>query len=260
MIVRGNINATNRLLPPSGVLDREEEMTRFAQAVLVLVALGVAAPAVAEAEPGLPCMNGQAAIDELIGRSAVSPVWKERPAGEGFSFTRLRIAEEGAGVVDKAREFLTVHRALWCVQDAALEVTGSDRSDGGSVVRAQLTIGGLPVVDAGLRLVFNGDDEVSALHSDMPAKMTVHGAFVLTPEEGRAATATAAPLSRESDGAAHGKCSAVYLRIGRRLAPAYRCALVTPDIVSSRAVFVSAGDGQLLAVRPLAVGRSEVGR
>ena len=52
----------------------------------------------------------------------------------------------------------------------------------------------------------------------------------------------------------------VYFRVGRRLVPAYRCAIVTADLVSSFAVFVNAGDGDVLTVRPLAISESEEGR
>lgn len=234
-------------------------MMRCAQAFMVFVALGFVVPVVLAEDRDVPCPETQAALEALISRSSRSPVWKVSGAGEGFSLTRLLIAEDGADPADKARRFLATHRDLWCVGDAALEVTDYDRSNGGSVVRARLTVGEIPVVDAGVRLKFTRAGQVSAVYSGMPSRMELDGTFALTREEAGAAAA-GAPGLKKSGGVAGGECSAVYFRIGRRLVPAYRCALVAPDIISSHAVFVSAVDGDLIAVRPMAIGKPEVER
>ena len=235
-------------------------MIRFAVAIAALLLLVIAAPAIRAGDPERPCGDGASALDVLKSRSTEAPVWKERRAGEGFSLTRLRIAEDGRDVEERAQRFLELHRAVWCVQNSALEISTVDRSDAGALVRARLTVGGLPVVDAGLRLRFNRVEQVVAVHSDMPRRMEVSGEFALTPEEGRAAAIAGAPVPKAAGGTAGKECSMVYFRVGRRLVPAYRCAIVTADLVSSFAVFVNAGDGDVLTVRPLAISESEEGR
>jgi Zn-dependent metalloprotease len=194
-------------------------------------------------------------VEALVRSGGDSAALSRNPSSGAFVLRNLSVETHGADARSRCAAFLSANLGAWVRSAAgvAADVSREEKSDNGTTVHFSLSVDGVPVHNGRIRVFEGSSGRIERVQSDLPWDMPVLGTFEISEER-------AGRIAREVAAAHPGARGPVALRSVRKvyhasragLVPAYRCAILTADLVSSYSLVVHAASGEMLARMPLA--------